>query len=99
VSATATIGGRLQQVELSANVTKMTETQLADEITLLADLAAQKAHAAQHAVIVDLTRTMGYDSIVTSGFLEHDLGLPSPETVAARRAEVFAARYTLQDEG
>jgi hypothetical protein len=41
---------------------------------------------------------MGYDSVVTSGFLEHDLALPSPETVAARRAEVFAARYALRDD-
>jgi hypothetical protein len=98
VSATATIGGRLHQVELSANVTGMTESQLADEILVLADLAAQKAKAAQHAVVVDLMRTMGHDSVVTSGFLERDLGLPSPETVAARTAEVFAERYRLEDE-
>lgn len=98
VSATATIGGRLHQVELSANATEMTESQLADEILVLADLAAQKAKAAQHAVTVELMRTMGYDSVVTSGFLEHDLALPSPETVAARRAEVFAARYALHDD-
>jgi hypothetical protein len=97
VSATAVIGGRLQQVELSEKVTDMTEAQLVDEIILLADLAAQKAKAAQHAVVVQLMRTMGYDAVVTSGFLEHDLGLPSPETAAARRAEVFAARYP-QDE-
>ena len=98
VSATATIGGRLHQVELSANVTEMTESQLADEILVLADLAAQKAQAAQHAVVTDLMRTMGHDSVVTSGFLERDLGLPSPETVAARRAEVFAARYAVPDD-
>jgi ESX secretion-associated protein EspD/H len=98
VSATATIGGRLHQVELSADATEMTESQLADEILVLADLAAQKAMAAQHAVTVELMRTMGYDSVVTSGFLEHDLALPSPETVAARRSEVFATRYALDDD-
>jgi hypothetical protein len=98
VSATARIGGRLHQVELSANVTEMTESQLADEILVLADLAAQKAQAAQHAVVTGLMRTMGHDSVMTSGFLERDLGLPSPETVAARRAEVFATRYALQDD-
>jgi len=98
VSATATIGGRLQHIELSANVTEMTESQLADEIVVLADLAAQKARAAQHAVVVQLMRTMGYDSVVTGGFLEHDLGLPSPETVASRRAEVFATRYAIQED-
>jgi hypothetical protein len=98
VSATATIGGRLHRVELSANVTRMTEPQLADEIIVLADLAAQKAKAAQHAVVVQLMRAMGHDSVVTSRFLEHDLGLPSPESVTARTAQIFAARYKLQDE-
>jgi hypothetical protein len=98
VSATATIGGRLHQVELSANVTDLTESELAEEILVLADLAAQKAKAAQHAVTVELMRATGRDSVVTSGFLERELGLPSPETVAANRAEVFATRYALHDD-
>jgi hypothetical protein len=98
VSATAAIGGRLQQIALSAKATDMTETELAEEICVLADLARQKAHAAQHAVIVQQMRSMGHDSVMTSGFLERDLGLPSPETVEARRAEVFAARYPFDDD-
>jgi hypothetical protein len=98
VSATATIGGRLHRVELSAKATDMTEAQLADEIVVLAGLATQKAQAAQHAVIVDLMRTMGHDSVMTSGYIEHDLGLPSPQTAEARRADVFATRYAMQDE-
>jgi hypothetical protein len=98
VSTTATIGGRLHQVELSANVTDLTESELAEEILVLADLAAQEAKAAQHAVTVELMRAMGRDSVVTSGFLERELGLPSPETVAANRAEVFASRYALHDD-
>jgi hypothetical protein len=98
VSATAAIGGRLHRIELSANATNMTETELADEIVVLADLAAKKAQAAQHAVTVDLMRSMGHDSVMTSGYLEHDLGLPSPETVKAHRAHVFATRYAMYDE-
>jgi hypothetical protein len=98
VSATAAIGGRLQQIALSAKATDMTETELAEEICVLADLARQKAHAAQHAVIVQQMRSMGHDSVMTSGFLERDLGLPSPDTVEARRAEVFAARYPFDDD-
>jgi ESX secretion-associated protein EspD/H len=95
VSATATLGGRLQQIDLSANVVAMTESQLADEITVLAGLAAQKAQAAQHTVTVELMRTMGHDRVMTSGFLEYTLGLPSPEAVDAHAARVFAARYPL----
>ncbi|MGX9789022.1 YbaB/EbfC family DNA-binding protein [Mycobacterium sp. MMS18-G62] len=98
VSATAMIGGRLHRVDLSANAADMTEAQLADEIVVLAGLAAEKAQAAQHAVIVQLMRTMGHDSVMTSGYIEHDLGLPSPQTAEARRANVFAARYALHDE-
>ncbi|HZN83049.1 MAG TPA: YbaB/EbfC family DNA-binding protein [Mycobacterium sp.] len=98
VSATAAIGGRLQQIALSANATDMTEAELAEEICVLADLARQKAQAAQHAVIVQQMRSMGHDSVMTSGFLERDMDLPSPETVEARRAEVFAARYPFDDE-
>jgi hypothetical protein len=98
VSATAMIGGRLHRIDLSANAADMTEAQLADEIVVLAGLAAEKAQAAQHAVIVQLMRTMGHDSVMTSGYIEHDLGLPSPQTAEARRADVFAARYALQDE-
>jgi hypothetical protein len=98
VSATAMLGGRLHRVELSAKATDMTEAELADEIVVLADLAAQKAQAAQHAVIVELMRTMGHDSAMTSGYIEHDLGLPSPKTAEARRAAIFAARYAVHDE-
>jgi hypothetical protein len=92
------IGGRLHRIDLSANAADMTEAQLVDEIVFLAGLAAEKAQAAQHAVIVQLMRTMGHDSVMTSGYIEHDLGLPSPQTAEARRADVFAARYALQDE-
>jgi hypothetical protein len=41
---------------------------------------------------------MGHDSAMTSGYIEHDLGLPSPKTAEARRAAVFAARYAVHDE-
>jgi hypothetical protein len=56
VSATASLDGRIQQIELSPKVTAMTESQLAEEITLLASLARQRARAAQHALIVEFMR-------------------------------------------
>jgi hypothetical protein len=98
VSATATIGGRLQRIGLTASVAEMTEAQLAEEITVLAGLAGLKAQAAEHAVVVELMRTMGHDRVLTGGFLQHTLGLPSPEAVDSRVTQVFASRYAVQGD-
>jgi hypothetical protein len=98
VTATATLGGRFHRVELAATAKDMTEAELADEITVLAGLASRKAQAAQHAVIVELMRSMGHDHVSTSGFLEYTVGLPSPSTVETHAAEVFAARYPVEQD-
>ncbi|MGE7002991.1 hypothetical protein ACQKHK_12765, partial [Staphylococcus capitis] len=45
VSVTVCLDGRVDHVELAANVTDMTERELADEITVIADLARQKARS------------------------------------------------------
>jgi hypothetical protein len=98
VAATATLGGRFHHVDLAQNATEMAEAELAEEIAVLAGLASRKAQAAQHAVIVGLVHSLGHDPVATSGFLEHTVGLPSPGTVATQAAEVFAARYALEQE-
>jgi ESX secretion-associated protein EspD/H len=92
-SVTAVLGGRVHGLELTAAATEMSEAQLAEEIVVLAGLAAKKAQAAQHDVIVELMRSMGHDSVATSGFLERSAGLPSPRTVEVHTAEIFADRY------
>lgn len=91
VAATAMVGGRIQHVALTT-VTAMTEGELADEIKVVANLAALKAQSAQHAVVVELMHTMGHDRVMTGGFLERELGLPSPESVNAAIAQAFSAR-------
>src|SRR5262249_23255300 len=48
VSVTAMMGGIIQRVTLSDKATSMSEAQLAEEIFVIADLARQKARAAQH---------------------------------------------------
>jgi hypothetical protein len=90
---TASFDGRIKKVELSPKVTAMTEPQLADEVTVLARLARQRARAGQHALIIEFTRRLGHERVITGGFLEHDLGLPSPATVRTEAAHVFATRY------
>jgi ESX secretion-associated protein EspD/H len=93
VSVTAAFDGKIQWIELSPKVTTTTESQLAEEITVLARLARQRARAGQHALIVEFMRILGHDRVATRGFLEHDLRLPSPETVKSEVAQVFASRY------
>ncbi|TQR84468.1 YbaB/EbfC family DNA-binding protein [Mycobacterium hodleri] len=93
VAATANLGGRIQRVDLTARAMDMTEAELAEEIVVIAGLASEKSQAAQHAVAVELMRSMGHDRVSTSGYLEYTVGLPSPNTAEARAAEIFATRY------
>jgi hypothetical protein len=94
VSVTAMMGGQVIQVELSPQVTKMTEAELAKEITTIATLARRQALAGAHLIIADLMQRQGQDEVSTRSLLEHEFGLPSPDTVKAERARLFAARRT-----
>jgi hypothetical protein len=98
VSVAVLLDGRVLRVELAPQVTSMTESELADEISVIAGLARQQARAAQHALVVESMLTLGHDRVATRGFLEHELGLPSPDTVTSERAQLFAARYTSEYE-
>lgn len=53
VSVSTLMDGRIDHVELSARVAWMSESQLASEILVIADLARQKAQSAQYAFILD----------------------------------------------
>jgi ESX secretion-associated protein EspD/H len=92
VVVTAYLNGRVQRVDLSPNVTKMTEAQLADEILVVAGVAAIKARAALHTFVAGLLRVRGMDSDSARDFVERRLSLPTPEQASAVEAE-FAARY------
>jgi hypothetical protein len=94
VTVTALMGGQVAKIELSAQVTKMTEAELAKEITVIATLARRQALAAQHVIIADLMRQLGHDQTSTRSLLEHEFGLPSPDTVKAERTRLFATRYS-----
>lgn len=93
VTVTTFMDGRVNHVELSPKVTTMSETDLADEIVVMARLATQDARSAQYSFMLEGMRQQGHDDAATRDFLSRDLDLPSPEEAAAARAEVFAARY------
>ncbi|HXB85881.1 YbaB/EbfC family DNA-binding protein [Mycobacterium sp.] len=98
VSVSAHMDGRVQQIELTTKATNMTESQLADEILVIADLARQKARSAQYASMLEGMRDLGHDNASTRDFLGRDLDLPSPEEATAAAAEVFATRYAGEDD-
>ncbi|MCV7417317.1 YbaB/EbfC family DNA-binding protein [Mycolicibacterium litorale] len=93
VTVTAYLDGRVQHIDLSPRVANMSETELAEEIVVIAGLATQDAKSAQYQYMLDGMREQGHDDPATRDFLQRDLDLPTPEEARARRAEVFATRY------
>ncbi|MGV0811688.1 YbaB/EbfC family DNA-binding protein [Mycolicibacterium boenickei] len=93
VTATALMDGRVFQVQLSSTATKMTESELADEIVKVCALATRQAEAAQYHLIATLMDGLGQDPAGTRAFLEHNIGLPSPQTVRNEKAQMFADHY------
>jgi hypothetical protein len=99
VSVSALIDGSTERIELSAKVASMTESELADEIVVLADLARQKGLAGQHAVLFEGMSEMGADdTAAVRDLLENGLDLSSPEQFAAAEAKVFATRYVTDND-
>jgi hypothetical protein len=93
VTVTAFLDGRVKQVDLSPKVTDMTETDLADEIVVIARLATQDARSAQYAYMLEGMRQQGHDDVATRDFLARDLDLPTPDEAKAARAQLFSTRY------
>lgn len=92
VSATVLINGRVIQVDLSPEVVQMTERVLSDEILLVTSLARLQARAAQHMLITECLTRLGHDRVAVTATLEHEMGLPSPQSVREQRAAAFRAR-------
>jgi hypothetical protein len=93
VTVTTFMDGRVNRIDLSPKVTTMTETNLADEIVVIAGLATQDARSAQYSFMLEGMREQGHDDVATHDFLTRDLDLPSPERAEADRAQIFATRY------
>lgn len=94
VTVTTFMDGRVHRIDLSPKASTMTETNLADEILVIARLATQDARSAQYAFMLEGMRQQGHDDVATHDFLSRDLDLPSPEQADAARASVFSTRYT-----
>jgi len=104
VSVSALIDGRTQRIDRSGKADGLTESDLADEVIALGDLARRKGLAGQRSYLLDTVDTSG--AVSESGDLfgvdgdealrnlvELDMGLPTPQQGEAMQAEVFAGRY------
>ncbi|ORB85653.1 DUF2694 domain-containing protein [Mycobacterium kansasii] len=97
VSVTAMMGGIIQQIAVTDKASSMTESGLAEEIFVIADLARQKARAAQHTFMMESMSELAGDGEEANALLREFVGmtlnLPTPEEAAEAEAEVFATRY------
>lgn len=104
VSVVALIDGRTQRIKLSPTASKLTESELAEEIIVLAQLARKKGLAGQRTYVMESASDneglqqlsdAGFDSTqLLRDFVETGMQLPTEEQADAEQAEVFAARYT-----
>lgn len=94
VSVRALADGSVLEIELSPKVANMTESALADEILVIAELASQKGLASQQAFITEATQALGLSGgDAAHDFIADSLELPTPQQAQAAQAEVFATRY------
>lgn len=95
VSVSSLMDGRIQRIDLAPSVSTMTESQLAEEIRVIADLARLKGLAGQHTFMTDMLRSEEQDNgIDVQTMLEQGLELPSPQQADEAQADVFASRYS-----
>ncbi|WP_205877233.1 hypothetical protein [Mycobacterium camsae] len=100
VSVSALIDGRTQRVELSSSMGRLSESELAEEIVILAELARNKGLAGQRIYLLEDSelaeslRTLGVDGDeVLRDFMETGMGLPTAEQAITAQSQVFASRY------
>ncbi|MGV0807540.1 YbaB/EbfC family DNA-binding protein [Mycolicibacterium setense] len=93
VTVTVFMDGRVHEIELAPRAVNLTERDLAEEILVIADLAAKQAKSAQYSAMLAEMREHGHDDAATRDFLTRDLDLLTPEQADDARAQVFSTRY------
>jgi len=92
VTATATISGWLQRIELAPDVTSIDEAELAREIVATAELARLKGQASQRNLVEDMLMWQGADSHTARDYVDEYMNLPTSDEAAEAEAEANA-RY------
>lgn len=97
VSVTALMDGKTLRVDLAADAAALTESELAAEILVIADVASQKASSVLHTLLLGSMQAHGLaaDGVLADRLGTRFLGLTSPQQAAEAQAAVFASRYQL----
>jgi hypothetical protein len=95
ISVTAYLTGSIAGVELSPGVTRLTESELGAAIAELADVAALRATAVLHVVVVQMFVAQGFDLDVARDFVGSHLPFATPAQ-ADSALEALSARYAQQ---
>jgi type III secretion system FlhB-like substrate exporter len=98
VTATATIGGWLQRIELAPHVTSIDEAELAREIIATAELARLKGQASQRTLVESMLTLQGSDSHTARDYVDEYMNLPTAAQAAEAEAEA-TARYLRGEYG
>ena len=95
VSVSSLMDGSIQKIDLAPSVTTMTESQLAEEIRVIADLARRKGLAGQYTLMATMLYSEAHhNGAEVRAVLEQGLELPSPQQADETQADVFASRYS-----
>lgn len=92
VTVTAYLNGSVAQVDLDPKVTKLTESQLAEEIRFIADVAAKKATAVVHIGVVNMMVEQGMDFQEARDFVSTNMPFSTPEQ-AGEAERALVARH------
>jgi hypothetical protein len=101
VEVTAFLDGTIHQIVLSPKVARMTESALANEVLVIADLARQQGLAQQRALIDD-TMAQAMDAMKEPDLdapelIDNAVNFPTPQQADAAQAELFSTRYANSD--
>ena len=97
VTVTAHLNGLVQQVELAASTTTMTESQLAEEVRVVAEVAAKKATSAMYIFMVELMVAQGIGRETAETFMQSNMSLATPQQARVTEVEL-AARHSHRHE-
>lgn len=98
VSVSALLDGRIGHVELEAGAASMTESELAREIRMMADLARMQARSELNAFLSESMGESGHDTVAMQSVLERQFDMPTRESASAAISRAFTASYVADHE-
>lgn len=97
VTVSAYLTGNIQSIELTPDVTALTERELAEEILVVAEVATKRATATMHVLSVELFTAQGVEREVAETFMRDNTPYATPADAIAAEA-TLVARHAHRDD-